>query len=969
MNLGRARTAHDILYATACEKDIDVVIISEPNIKISLDNNFIMDKKRDVAIYIRNKDVGICSHVIGDGYVCIRWERWCIIGCYFSPNITMEEFKTLTDNLLEAVKGTNLDAVIAGDFNSKAPLWGSPLTNARGEYLMEWAAELNLNVINTGNSPTFERGNSKSYIDITWATDNLTRRVHKWEVLRGEVHTYHNYIYFEISPNDKNSGGGKGPQYILNKKKYAEMLKTHCWGSAGEMSPDAFIDAVTHINNECTIKIPRRERTMPYWWNAEIEVKRRECLRLRRIWTRNTRSQRENASTATEGLLYKQARKELKHLIIKAKRYHWKSILEDLDNDIWGDGFRIAMKRLGTMPSPYNPHIEEKMRIVKDLFPTKNDSFKKKNKTEDCPVPFTKEELDEAAAKIKIGKAPGPDHISAEAVTILVEVIPEVLLDVLNQLLRGQKFPRQWKEAVVVLIQKATQTETPATYRPICLLSVMGKLYERMIKNRLEEELNARGGFSDRQFGFVKGKSTVHAIGHLIQTVGASKKKWVALVTLDIKNAFNSATWSRILDEVKNRSISPYLANVIEDYFTERKITLGKARKMDISAGVPQGSVLGPTLWNILYDGVLSLPLMEGVTTLAYADDLAVIVEAEDQRDLSFRTNESLERIVEWMDINDLQIAPTKTEAIVLRGSRKRDGICFEIKGNHIALKKELKYLGVFLGDRMSFDAHVKYVGGKAEASLGSLLRIMPNVGGPSSKKREVLYGVVQSQLLYAIPAWSDALKIKKHKETLERIQRRCLLRVISGYRTVSTGAAQVIAGLPPISFAVEEQCRIFLSKENQLESVRKREREATLQRWQRSWRVSEGAAWTRALIPDLVPWVRCKHRKADYYLTQFLTGHGHFQTYRKRFKLAEEDKCLYCGEIDTPEHAVLVCDRWTRERTKLEQDLRRHISKENVVEVMMEKEKNWEVVRCFIAMVLSTREREQKMRQQNQTN
>ncbi|KAK9693183.1 Endonuclease-reverse transcriptase [Popillia japonica] len=59
---------------------------------------------------------------------------------------------------------TKLETVIAGDFNAKAPMWGSPVTDARGEYLMKWAAEMSRSVINAGNTPTFERGTSMSFL-------------------------------------------------------------------------------------------------------------------------------------------------------------------------------------------------------------------------------------------------------------------------------------------------------------------------------------------------------------------------------------------------------------------------------------------------------------------------------------------------------------------------------------------------------------------------------------------------------------------------------------------------------------------------------------------------------------------------------------------------------------------------------------------------------------------------------------
>ncbi|KAK9720147.1 Endonuclease-reverse transcriptase [Popillia japonica] len=169
-----------MLYATVCENDIDIVLISEPNVKISLYHNYLLDKQQNVAVYIKNKNVGIQSFSLGEGYICIKWERWCMYACYCSPNIPLDDFKAFIDALANDIRATGLDAVVAGDFNSKSPMWGSPITDARGELLVEWAAEVGLNALNLGDEPTFERGNSKSHIDITWANEAMTRHIHEW---------------------------------------------------------------------------------------------------------------------------------------------------------------------------------------------------------------------------------------------------------------------------------------------------------------------------------------------------------------------------------------------------------------------------------------------------------------------------------------------------------------------------------------------------------------------------------------------------------------------------------------------------------------------------------------------------------------------------------------------------------------------------------------------------------------------
>lgn len=176
-NLGRGRIAHDIAYAVAFDSSIDIIIIGEPNIKIAKENQYILDNKTNVAIYVKNKDIGICSHSLGEGFVCLKWEHWRLIGCYVSPNISLAEYDKHLDSLAEEIKSEDTEVVIAGDFNAKSPVWGSAVTDTRGEHLTEWAAELGLNVINKGDTPTFQRGASRSFIDITWASENITRKV------------------------------------------------------------------------------------------------------------------------------------------------------------------------------------------------------------------------------------------------------------------------------------------------------------------------------------------------------------------------------------------------------------------------------------------------------------------------------------------------------------------------------------------------------------------------------------------------------------------------------------------------------------------------------------------------------------------------------------------------------------------------------------------------------------------------
>lgn len=129
---------------------------------------------------------------------------------------------------------------------------------------------------------------------------------------------------------------------------------------------------------------------------------------------------------------------------------------------------------------------------------------------------------------------------------------------------------------------------------------------------------------------------------------------------------------------------------------------------------------------------MLRLNYPQGVTAIAFADDIAVIVEAEDESELKYKTNEALNRLEDWMWRHHLEVAPQKSEAIILKGPRKREGVKFEIGGRNIT--KAVKYLGVTLDEGLYFGPHVKKTAEKAEKSVTMLARLMPNIGGPSAR-------------------------------------------------------------------------------------------------------------------------------------------------------------------------------------------------------------------------------------------
>ena len=194
----------------------------------------------------------------------------------------------------------------------------------------------------------------------------------------------------------------------------------------------------------------------------------------------------------------------------------------------------------------------------------------------------------------------------------------------------------------------------------------------------------------------------------------------------------------------------------------------------------------------------------------------------------------------------------------------------------------------------------------------------------------------------------------------MEGEQRRGALRICSAYRTVSAVAAQVIAGVIPIDLLAEERQRIYHRKgESQPARVKAEERGVTVQKWQDRWRTESRGRWTARLIHDVEVWTGRKQGETNYYLTQFLTGHGYFRAYLRKIGKVMQAECLYCGlGDDDAHHTFFVCPQWQQARSSLTAEVG-DVEPETIVVKMLESKEKWDAVHTFVTAVLKTKERD----------
>ena len=261
-------------------------------------------------------------------------------------------------------------------------------------------------------------------------------------------------------------------------------------------------------------------------------------------------------------------------------------------------------------------------------------------------VQFIEREVTVVVKSLKNKKAPGPDLIEVRAIKAAGKVLLGQLVRLFNGCLRWGVFPTAWKEGSlrVFLEGEGKDEKDPRSYRPICLLSVIGKLFEKLLMKRLKQMVLGPGRISARQFGFTPRKATEDAIVVLRRIVDTSENRYEVALLFDISGAFDNVWWPLVFKSLRERGCPRNVFEVLKSYFDNRRVGLEirpiKVTKQD-SRGCPQGSILGPASWNLTLDDLLSsLEESIGNKFVAYADYLLVVIEGDNRLKLEVRDKE-----------------------------------------------------------------------------------------------------------------------------------------------------------------------------------------------------------------------------------------------------------------------------------------------------------------------------------------
>lgn len=798
--LTRLNLAQDIIVLTECW------LSRNPNIPpIDGYNHYATNTNRNqndgTVVYIRSDigDVAVSEQVFTDAN-CLKiniGNDTCILAIYRSPSVKdLTSFLNSLDHLLTTICSFK-NIIIIGDIN--IDITEGRLDSGATDYLNLLASH--------GLLPA----HSLVTHDKTSLDHVILKTTHKaiTMVIQSSV-TDHNAVMLALAQM-RTSHTVKTKRKI-DYSKLDQCIKTidfSCIYSSGnansacEFLLNSLSEAIRSSSKICTV--PHRLKIIKPWITPGI-------LRCMKNRDRMYRKHKNNPDNETLQITFKRYRNFCNSLLKKLKKQYEKNILIEAKSNpkkLWSaikEVAHIAKKnsstahdllKLGSSPdisvSEVNTFFVNVGKNLAEKVAGQSNNYKttETNSVNSLVLLETDErEVELVVNSLRSDCAVGVDGISASVIKQYKDILIRPITYLINVCLSTGVFPDLLKQALVHPIHKSGDRNRVTNYRPISVLPVVSKILEKIINNCLKNYLEKNNLLSDRQYGFRNDRSTddaVHDLTNHIVTSLDKREKCVAIF-LDLAKAFDTVSIPRLCTKLEKLGIRDRQLELFKSYLTGRtqRVKIGEwiSSELPVDYGVPQGSILGPTLFLSYVNDMCNININNG-KLVAFADDTALIFTARTWAQAFEAAQAGFYKVSRWLSNNllSLNVEKTKFLTFCIKSPKGLDHSRYKIFAhNHelndlncdcprIERSPNIRYLGVILDDKLNFRAHIANLSGRVR-KLIYVFKHLRHVAEPLVLK-SVYYALCQSLLGYCILTWGGSSKTILIN--LERAQRAVL--------------------------------------------------------------------------------------------------------------------------------------------------------------------------------------------------
>ena len=405
--------------------------------------------------------------------------------------------------------------------------------------------------------------------------------------------------------------------------------------------------------------------------------------------------------------------------------------------------------------------------------------------------PVTEDQVLNYVKKLNPKKATGPDEIPAKLLKVSGEVLCPSLANIINLSIESGTFPSDMKRADVLPIYKKSDSLKKNNYRPVSVLSSFSKILEGVLNDQLYSF------FSDILHSLLCAFRQNYSCESLLMKViedwklALDNHEAVGVILMDLSKAFDSLPHELLIQKLKSYGLAENACNLLLSYLSDRKQRVkygGESSKWtNILKGVPQGSILGPLLFNIFLNDFF-YTMEKHCDLYNYADDNTLSFHDKDIWRVKSHLETAANIGIKWFEENDMKANPEKFQAMVLSSGNSQpigNYFYFEIEGANIYPEKSVKLLGIFIDNKLKFHDQVSHICKQAAKQLSVLRRFSRVL---NEREKLLIFNVfLLSNFNYCPLVWHLCGPTDTSK--MEKIQERALRFVyndsLSSYATL----------------------------------------------------------------------------------------------------------------------------------------------------------------------------------------